>query len=48
MSELTDAIEQNTIALLAEATKELNNKIVMGELADKMTATVDGVTYNFK
>jgi hypothetical protein len=47
MDTLTQAIENNTTALLSEATKDLNNKIVMSELVNMITADVDGVKYNF-
>jgi hypothetical protein len=47
MDTLTQAIENNTTALLSEATKDLNNKIVMSELVNMITADVDGVSYDF-
>ena len=39
MQELTDAIEQNTEALLAEATRQLSNQIAMAEITNKMEVT---------
>jgi hypothetical protein len=47
MAELTAAIEENTVALLSEATKELSNKLVMSDLANAITVSVDGITRDF-
>jgi hypothetical protein len=47
MAELTAAIEENTVALLSEATKELSNKLVMSDLVNAITVSVDGVTRDF-
>jgi signal recognition particle GTPase len=47
MAELTAAIEENTVALLAETTKELSNKLVMSDLVNAITVSVDGVTRDF-
>jgi hypothetical protein len=48
MADLTEAIEANTAALLAEATKELDNRLAMSELTTGLTQTVDGRSYNIQ
>ena len=48
MAELTAAIEENTIALMSEATKELSNKMVLSDLVNTITADVEGAEYSFK
>jgi hypothetical protein len=48
MADLTEAIEANTSALLAEATKELDNRLAMSELTTGLTQTVGNHSYSIQ